>query len=69
MSTSDSEKFVENANRLIEAIQEETGNDLLRECAGECGQKILIFGDEKEGAFCLDCKAKSYQEKKNEQQV
>lgn len=41
-------------------------NDILRDCAGKCGQKILDFGmpagdwgdSMVEGAFCLECRSR-----------
>ena len=47
------------------AVAVEDGNDILRECAGGCGKKILFFGfpDENDwgenldGALCLECKS------------
>ena len=53
------------------SFPEENGNDLLRECAGKCGKKILFFGlsadadwkDAIDGAFCLDCRAKLLKKK------
>jgi hypothetical protein len=44
----------------------EDGGDLLRECAGGCGKKILFFGFPKnkdwgsqlEGALCVECRSK-----------
>lgn len=44
----------------------EDGSELLRECAGGCRKKILIFtfstpedwGEEIEGALCLECKTR-----------
>lgn len=45
--------------KMIESMVEEVeaGQELLKLCIGECGNKILIFGNE-EGALCLECKAK-----------
>lgn len=52
---------------LIEVeVELEDNSDILRDCAGKCGQKILSFslpstdnwGDNTEGAFCLECRAK-----------
>lgn len=44
----------------------EDGNDLLRECAGGCGKKILFFGfpepgewgEQVEGSLCVECRSK-----------
>lgn len=45
----------------------ESESDILRPCAGECGQKILFFGfpgtgeewtKEIEGALCMECRSK-----------
>lgn len=43
------------------------GSDILTECAGGCGKKILFFGhpvsndwgDGIDGAFCLECRTAS----------
>lgn len=48
------------------AVPVEDGSDLLHECAGGCGNKILMFGvlnmedwgRAAEGALCLECKMK-----------
>jgi fermentation-respiration switch protein FrsA (DUF1100 family) len=48
------------------AVPVEDGNDLLRECAGKCGKKILFFGfldssdwgEGVEGALCVECRSK-----------
>lgn len=40
------------------AIPVETGDDLLIECSGGCGKKILFFGTplkDSEGILCLEC--------------
>lgn len=47
------------------AVPVDDGNDLLVECSGGCGKKILSFGfpessdwgDSTEGALCLECRA------------
>lgn len=48
-------------------IPVDDGNDLLKECTGGCGKKILFFGfpddesewgDGVEGAYCIDCRSK-----------
>lgn len=45
----------------------EDGSDILRECAGGCGQKILVFGPQPDdwgegvaGAFCLECRSRPF---------
>lgn len=50
---------------LVVDIELETGNDLLKECAGGCRQKILTFfgssenwGENVEASYCLDCRAR-----------
>ena len=51
----------------VDVELEDDGSDILKECFGGCGKKILIFGpglseewgDGVAGALCLECKAKS----------
>lgn len=48
------------------AVPVDGPEDILRDCAGGCGQKVLFFGfpppgewsDQVEGALCLTCRAK-----------
>jgi hypothetical protein len=47
------------------AVEVDDGDDLLKLCAGGCGQKILVFslesenwGEHIDGALCLECKTK-----------
>jgi hypothetical protein len=46
-------------------VEIDNGDDLLKLCAGGCGQKILAFavssddwGEHIDGALCLECKTK-----------
>lgn len=42
--------------QVEETSDEETGEDLLILCAGDCGKKILNFGlSGKIGSLCIDC--------------
>lgn len=50
---------------VVEVELEEDGSDILRDCAGGCGQKIFIFagtvedwGANVEVAHCLPCRVK-----------
>lgn len=50
------------------AVPVDDGNDLLKDCAGGCGKKILFFGfpgsadwgEELEGSLCIDCRSKTF---------
>lgn len=46
------------------SIQPIDASDILQECAGKCGKKILLFlstandwGDGTDGQLCIDCRA------------
>lgn len=62
--TKTSGSLVDHESDSAEAVED--GNDLLKECGGGCGKKILFFGfpesqewpEGVEGALCVECRSK-----------
>lgn len=60
------EPTIEEDDILVVEVELEDDSDILKDCAGKCGQKILDFGMpvtgdwgmNTEGAYCLECRAK-----------